>query len=187
MRNGIRAAVLAAALATGIAVPAVTASAGMQLGGGVNGYTIRAVIHSGGSFRQGQGKNWAEYDVMGRVTYRFVETQRDDWSIYLFDASRNVRVQLDAFRKKIRYADAGRDYADMYDVTGVSNESNYAVPVPQPPLAGGARYNVDAGPIWDNNDARTKCGRVAVAVRGSWTGQWSTLVPNQHSVCEIQF
>lgn len=45
--------------------------------------------------------------------------------------------------------------------------------------------NVEAGPIWDQGDANTKCPVVAAAVHGRWTGQWSTTRQGQMSVCEI--
>lgn len=45
--------------------------------------------------------------------------------------------------------------------------------------------NVEAGPVWDQADASTKCPVVAAAVHGRWTGQWSTTRQGQMSVCEI--
>ncbi len=44
---------------------------------------------------------------------------------------------------------------------------------------------VEAGPIWNQADADIKCPVVADAVRGKWTGQWSTSKQGQMSVCEI--
>lgn len=40
---------------------------------------------------------------------------------------------------------------------------------------------VDAGPIWDNNDAARKCPRVCGAQ--GWDGNWRTTVPGSMSVC----
>lgn len=45
--------------------------------------------------------------------------------------------------------------------------------------------NVEAGPVWDQADANTKCPVVAAALHGRWTGQWSTTRQGQMSVCEI--
>ncbi|MEH1848040.1 MAG: mannan-binding lectin [Nostoc sp.] len=47
--------------------------------------------------------------------------------------------------------------------------------------------NVEAGPIWNNDDAKVKCPAVAAAVGGRWDGNWVTTVPGQMSVCNIVF
>lgn len=52
------------------------------------------------------------------------------------------------------------------------------------PAASRARY-VEAGPIWSQSDAATKCPVAAAAVRGRWGGAWRTTVQGQMSVCEV--
>lgn len=44
--------------------------------------------------------------------------------------------------------------------------------------------NVNAGPIWNQNDANQKCPTTCNAGYGPWNGQWWTTVPNQMSVCQ---
>ena len=44
---------------------------------------------------------------------------------------------------------------------------------------------VEAGPIWNQQDAGKKCPVAAAAVRGKWTGHWWTTVQGQMSVCQI--
>jgi len=46
---------------------------------------------------------------------------------------------------------------------------------------------VEAGPIWNQADAETKCPAAAKANGGTWTGQWHTTVPGSMSVCELRF
>lgn len=46
--------------------------------------------------------------------------------------------------------------------------------------------DVEAGPIWSQSDAQTKCPAVAAAVGGTWNGNWRTTVPGQMSVCEVR-
>lgn len=46
------------------------------------------------------------------------------------------------------------------------------------------RY-VEAGPIWNQSDAETKCPVVAAAVHGNWSGQWITTQEGQMSACAI--
>jgi rubredoxin len=47
--------------------------------------------------------------------------------------------------------------------------------------------NVEAGPIWNQTDAQSKCPQVAATNGGVWTGQWSTTVPGSMSVCQVRF
>jgi hypothetical protein len=49
------------------------------------------------------------------------------------------------------------------------------------------QINVEAGPIWSQSDAESKCPNVAKANGGVWTGQWKTTVPGRMSVCEVRF
>ncbi len=46
---------------------------------------------------------------------------------------------------------------------------------------------IEAGPIWDQADAETKCPAVAQENNGTWTGQWWTTVPGEMSVCQVKF
>ncbi|AYL97748.1 mannan-binding protein [Mucilaginibacter celer] len=48
------------------------------------------------------------------------------------------------------------------------------------------KVNVPAGPIWNQQDAAVKAPVVAAAHQGKWTGQWSTVVPSQMSVVEVE-
>lgn len=42
-------------------------------------------------------------------------------------------------------------------------------------------FDVNAGPIWNNADAQSKCPAVCAGLL--WNGQWTTTVPGQMSVC----
>jgi LmbE family N-acetylglucosaminyl deacetylase len=85
----------------------------------VSGRNVRAVF-----FREGQSlrrdttaSGWEETDVTGSVIYRFRETSRDTWSVYLSDDSRGVRLQIDTHRGWIRFADRARpEYTDQYKI-----------------------------------------------------------------------
>lgn len=47
-------------------------------------------------------------------------------------------------------------------------------------------YNVEAGPIWNNMDAQTKCPGVCGGLGARWNGQWHTTVQGQMSVCSCE-
>ncbi len=50
---------------------------------------------------------------------------------------------------------------------------------------GGGR-TVEVGPIWNDQDAETKCRKAARAAGKKWTGQWWTTRPGKMSVCELR-
>lgn len=43
-------------------------------------------------------------------------------------------------------------------------------------------YDIPAGPIWNNDDAKAKCPQVC-ANFGGWNQQWVTTIQGQMSVC----
>jgi hypothetical protein len=45
--------------------------------------------------------------------------------------------------------------------------------------------DVNAGPIWSNDDAKVKCPVAAAAANGVWNGQWTTTVFGKMSVCGV--
>jgi hypothetical protein len=44
-------------------------------------------------------------------------------------------------------------------------------------------FDVKAGPIWNNDDAKVKCPVAAQSHKAQWNGQWRTTVPGKESVC----
>jgi hypothetical protein len=182
------------ALALSLAAPAalVVASAPVaaQPGTGVNGWNVQVVQFGGGTYaKQGDG-SWAEYNSAGQIAFRFVETQRDEWSVYLNDPSRNVQIQLDLFRRKISYGTGGGQRSDLYDITGAAPRAmpqRVTPPPPPPPPPPPRTRAVNAGPIWNQADAAVKCPVVGYAVNGRWTGGWWTVRNGEMSVCEIAF
>lgn len=45
---------------------------------------------------------------------------------------------------------------------------------------------VEVGPIWNQQDAKGKCDKAARKAGGEWTGDWTTVVPGQSSVCMVR-
>ena len=58
--------------------------------------------------------------------------------------------------------------------------------LPPVAVAQGRTIEVEAGPIWSQSDAQSKCPGVAKANGGTWTGNWRTTVPGRMSVCEVR-
>jgi len=82
---------------------------------GINGFNVIRANYDGGLFQLMGGDEWIEVTDDAR-TYRFRETQRDEWSVYMFDASRNVRLQIDIHRQMISLADGGGPHRDLYSI-----------------------------------------------------------------------
>ncbi|MGJ8669468.1 MAG: mannan-binding lectin [Oceanococcus sp.] len=145
---------------------------------GVTGRNVVAVTFNGGRLEQA-GSKWQEYGDHGGPRFTFQETHRDDWSVYLLDRSRGVDLQIDIHRKKVLYGENGGQKRDLYSITQAVRKSD---PAPQ-----SNKRAVNAGPIWNQGDAETKCPKLAYQQGGQWTGQWWTTVQGKMSVCEIKF
>jgi len=60
---------------------------------------------------------------------------------------------------------------------------------PNPPWPSRRRRdlrNVNAGPIWSQADAESKCPSTCRQAGGRWTGQWHTTSVGRQSVCECR-
>lgn len=77
-----------------------------------------------GTFRQISSNQWVEQNKQGNTTFKFRETHRDDWSVYLHDASRNVRLQLDLHRKIVGYSDPRSPMRDQYRIFSSDSKMN---------------------------------------------------------------
>ena len=100
----------------------------------VNGRTVDIVRFAGGSFEEQGGGNWVEKRADGSVAFRFREQARDDWSVYLHDASRNVYLQLDLHRRMVLYNAGSEPRRDLYPITDASAGRTAAVaPTPAQP------------------------------------------------------
>ena len=78
----------------------------------VNGWLVQEVVFGDndkigkprGKFIQKDGKGWVETSLdNGQAKFSFVQIQRDDWSVYLFDKSRNAHIQLDLHTKLVNF------------------------------------------------------------------------------------
>jgi hypothetical protein len=82
----------------------------------VNGRNVKMVSHSQGSYLYLGNRNWGEANLENKIIFKFKETGRDDWSVYLLDESRNVKLQLDLHRQQVIYSDRDRQF-DLYAIT----------------------------------------------------------------------
>ena len=177
------------------------------------GANVRSATYGQGTYRQTGPRTWGEFDRAGKQTNSLVEEARDEWSVFLFDPARNIRIQIDLYRKKIRYAENGGAYADLYDVTGsapgivpvkgdgdrsptasfgstagfwTNSPVRYGVGAGGG-TAGGSSRGVETGAITSQSDADRHCPETARAVNGAWTGQWRAAQGGYPGLCMIRF
>ena len=143
-------------------------------GGVINGYSVGVVHFAGGTFEK-RGNGWVETGASGQVRFHFKEQQRDEWSVYLHDSSRNVNLQLDLHRDLVLY-----EGSPLYPITSVAKAK--APRVPKKPHV----YTINAGPIWNQADAQQKCPKLAKKRGATWTGHWWTTQPGKMSVCQLK-
>ena len=112
---------------------------------GVNGRNVIVAHHNSGRFENTSSGAWTEFGSNGVANFSFRETHRDDWSVYMFDSSRNVSIQVDIHRKKIRYGVGGAEKTDLYDITRAYRRSA----APAPPTARLSCYWMESRPPYN--------------------------------------
>lgn len=92
----------------------------------INGKNASSVVFSQGgtdvgTFTQMAGtKNWTENTMSGQARFNYQETGRDEWSVYLYDATRKVRIALDLFQKKVKYSGpSDTSYRVLYPISAM--------------------------------------------------------------------
>lgn len=86
----------------------------------LSGWLAKKVSFNKGAFVQKEGENWVETDANNQTQFNFAERARDDWSVYLKDASRNVHIQLDLHTLKIMYNEGNDPPVPLYDITSAN-------------------------------------------------------------------
>lgn len=99
-----------------------------------------------GEFRQVGPRSWVELNARREVTSRFDEERRDDWSVYLHDASRSVWLQLDLHRAVVGYRDTG-EQRDQYQIESASGRRIDLEPMSHIPLRGHNLRSVEFGDL----------------------------------------
>lgn len=72
-----------------------------------------------GTYIQTGAKNWEEIDAAGATVFQFDEISRDQSSLYLHDASRDVSIQIDLSRKQVSWAKGQAAKSPLYDIVSV--------------------------------------------------------------------
>lgn len=88
----------------------------------VNEYMLTevAVAEGKAGFVSADDALWTEHGGDGEPLAVFKEEGRDDWPVYLFDAGRNLRIQLDVWRRMVGISMDGKLMEDFHTITRVS-------------------------------------------------------------------
>jgi hypothetical protein len=86
-----------------------------------DGRLVTRVIATGGrnevEFVQTEN-GWIERELPTNATkFRYREANRDDWSVYLHDESRNVNIQLDLHTRRVNYSEGSGPSRQIYTIT----------------------------------------------------------------------
>lgn len=117
----------------------------------VSGFDAKTVEYANGFFTQSgtsaQGVGlWYEAANTSGNSFDFVEVARDEWSVYLKDPSRDVRIQLDMWRGEILYASGNAEMRPLYDIIGADTVSLVEpTPLASRADAGGAAFPDHSG------------------------------------------
>lgn len=116
MKNLIAATLFVALFISSSFAAATTSFAAVVNGRNVNTVEFASNGKTLGAFIQTAAKTWKEDSFAGN-DFDFVEMNRDDWSVYLRDASRGVNIQLDLHTKKVMYSDDNGNAFPLYDIS----------------------------------------------------------------------
>ncbi len=130
---------LAACLAVCVSAPfslaaphtgaAITPSGNLLVLVQVTGTNVTEIGYPGGYFRKIGKRRWVESSPEG--TFEFVEEARGETTVMLYDASRDVYIQLDIANKEVLYGEGGdNQFRLLYRITRLEGAG-------APPSAGG--------------------------------------------------
>jgi len=95
---------------------------------GVNGRNVQLAKYAQGRFQKTGPDIWKEFNAAGIPVFSFKETNRDEWSVYISDSSRNVQIQIDLYRMKILYGTNGGAKRDLYSITSAGRHQPPPIP-----------------------------------------------------------
>jgi TIR domain len=96
----------------------------------VTGYNVTLVkytngeVDPAGQFKLVDTKVWEEESFTNNSNYKFTEEARDEWSVYLYDESRELKIQLDLYTNKVNVDYDSPDWGTLYNITSSSAKSN---------------------------------------------------------------
>ena len=69
-----------------------------------------------GVYRQVDSHNWVEKSYSSDVSFKFQEVERDESSVFLHDASRNIDIELDLETHAVLYSDKNKKDVEIYKI-----------------------------------------------------------------------
>ncbi|OQW82064.1 MAG: hypothetical protein BVN31_09405 [Proteobacteria bacterium ST_bin15] len=126
---------------------------------GVNGHTVKTVIHAKGAFRQVSAGAWMEDPDLGTVT-AFVEQSRDDTSVTLLDPGRKAQLRIDLKQMKLLFARSGGSFRPLYSIASASATATPVRTVEQrcqDAVQGKIAWNAQGPAEWPQSELKHLC------------------------------
>lgn len=160
----------------------VMAGLGTAANADPNGYTTNFVRFSEGTFERTHGGEWLEFgNGSNEARYRWRVTNRDDWSIYFRDDSRQMNMQIDMYRDWIRLEWDGHPMQDQYPITEADERVNGRL-VTHVAHDGGS-FRMGRGGLWREYDA---AGRPNNTFRETGRDAWSVYLRDDGRSMDMQ-
>lgn len=94
--------------------------------GRINGRNAGSAAFKRGEFQHIAHKEWIWLNHKAVKNLHFMEKGRDEWSVYLEAVDLDLAIQLDYFRKSIRFGGIGHPKTDVFKITGARHSTvNY--------------------------------------------------------------
>ncbi len=156
----------------------------------VNGWMVQEVTFENnggakGKFIQKDGKGWVEVDLIsGQTKFNFIEQNRDDWSVYLFDKSRNAHVQLDLHTSLVMFGSGNQKKYPIYKIVDAKSEKTVTpIGKPTPPIIPASTpeafshttnsTNTTGNSTWLNHSKTNNNSQAIVFVTPNWKSPYN--------------
>jgi hypothetical protein len=136
---------------------------GAAMAGDVTGWTVQRIEYSSNGARAGEYRmispgQWVEYTSAG-TEIRFRERSRDDWNVYLEDARRGVRLQLDLRSREVWYSDSDSRRRPLYQVWAMHDggDSRHEGDVCYAAIQGRIAWDYEGNRYWQEANMAELC------------------------------
>lgn len=108
----------------------------------VNGWNIVRATYDGGIFQRTAPGQWTEFNDNG-ATFTFEERDRNDVTVTMYDAARNVWLELDTYGNAILAGTGDEPRTEIYTITGSAAGAVTGNPLIDSGITGGTVIRAD--------------------------------------------
>ena len=101
-------------------VPVLPGTPARNPASAVNALNVTTVLYATGALHMTGPRQWIE-EASNNRKFVFAEEKRDELSVVLFDAGREIRLQLDLNRRRILFSEKNSPFRPFYVITSTSS------------------------------------------------------------------